>query len=51
MTHYKWNNNSQDIEEIAPNMQFKDCVCLEESDKLVILNEDRNDQITIPISI
>ena len=51
MIHYKWNNSAQDIEEIDPNVQFKDCVCLEESDKLVILNEDRNDQITISISI
>ena len=51
MTHYKWNNNSQDIEEIAPNMQFKDCVCLEESDKLVILNQDQYGKRTVSISI
>ena len=50
MTHYRWNNNTQDLEEIAPEVKFRDCVCLEESDKLVILNEEQY-QRTVSISI
>jgi len=51
MTHYRWNNNTQDVEEIAPEIKFKDCVCLEESDKLVILNQDQYGKRTVSISI